>query len=290
MEERLSRKKDVEEEDAKDDLLQWTLENSNYSEEQIADLILGTFFGGFNTTSKAIALSIYFLGGCPKAVEHLRVNIPIFPHARWVYCISTLLGKGFWYGAIRGALYQEEHVRIVLGKRLGGNSELCWDDYKQMEFTQCVSFPYIAAKNILIDWKTMQKCMGGANYLFCLVKVINETLRLGNIVPYIQRKASTHIKFKGRNWCAKKGLGVTYLFLLCIALYFWFLFLLFWQTMTFHKGVMWWQFSQLCIWILHCLNFLSSSIHGDGRYVNQAIGWQNETRRVKKWIFRSVVL
>ncbi|XP_038979193.1 cytochrome P450 90B1-like [Phoenix dactylifera] len=129
MEERLCRKKDVEEEDAKDDLLQWTLENSNYSEEQIGDLILGTFFGGYNTTSKAIALAIYFLGGCPKAVEQF-----------------------------------EEHDRIVQGKRRGGNSELSCDDYKQMEFTQCV---------------------------------INETLRLGNIVPYIQRKASTHIKFKG---------------------------------------------------------------------------------------------
>ncbi|XP_073105507.1 cholesterol 22-hydroxylase CYP90B27 isoform X1 [Elaeis guineensis] len=129
MEERLCRKKDVEEEDAKNDLLQWTIENSNYSEEQIGDLILGAFFSGYNTTSKAIALAIYFLGGCPKAVKHLR----------------------------------EEHVRIVRGKRQGGNSELSWEDYKQMEFTQCV---------------------------------INETLRLGNIVPYIQRKASTHIKFK----------------------------------------------------------------------------------------------
>ena len=35
---------------------------------------------------------------------------------------------------------QEEHLEIASAKKQLGEIELNWDDYKKMEFTQCVSF------------------------------------------------------------------------------------------------------------------------------------------------------
>ncbi|XP_068655121.1 cholesterol 22-monohydroxylase CYP90B52-like [Aristolochia californica] len=112
-----------------DDLLGWVLKQSDLSNEQILDLILSLLFAGHETSSVAIALAIYFLEGCPEAVQQLR----------------------------------EEHLRIVQTKKeTGDQTALTWDDYKQMEFTQCV---------------------------------INETLRLGNVVRFVHRKAIKDIRF-----------------------------------------------------------------------------------------------
>nr|UAK14956.1 cytochrome P450 90B56 [Iberis amara] len=113
-----------------DDLLGWVLKHSNLSTEQILDLILSLLFAGHETSSVAIALAIYFLQGCPKAVQQLR----------------------------------EEHLEIAREKKELGESELNWDDYKKMDFTQCV---------------------------------INETLRLGNVVRFLHRKALKDVRYKG---------------------------------------------------------------------------------------------
>ncbi|MQL83115.1 hypothetical protein Taro_015602 [Colocasia esculenta] len=59
--------------DVEDDLLTWTLENTNFTEEQTGDLLLGFLLGGHDTTAKVIALAIYYLDGCPKALEQMRV-------------------------------------------------------------------------------------------------------------------------------------------------------------------------------------------------------------------------
>jgi heme/copper-type cytochrome/quinol oxidase subunit 2 len=56
------------------DLLGWVLKHSNLSTEQILDLILSLLFAGHETSSVAIALAIYFLQGCPSAVQQLRVS------------------------------------------------------------------------------------------------------------------------------------------------------------------------------------------------------------------------
>ncbi|CAN1225194.1 Cholesterol 22-monohydroxylase CYP90B51 [Linum perenne] len=58
----------------------------------------------------------------------------------------------------------EEHSEIARGKRHAGETELNWDDYKKMEFTQCV---------------------------------ISETLRLGNVVRFLHRKALKDVRYKG---------------------------------------------------------------------------------------------
>lgn len=58
-----------------DDLLGWVLKHSNLSTEQILDLVLSLLFAGHETSSVAIALAIYFLEGCPDAVQQLRVSI-----------------------------------------------------------------------------------------------------------------------------------------------------------------------------------------------------------------------
>ncbi|KAG9440975.1 hypothetical protein H6P81_021140 [Aristolochia fimbriata] len=112
-----------------DDLLGWVLKHSDLSNEQILDLILSLLFAGHETSSVAIALAIYFLQASSQALHHLR----------------------------------EEHFRIAKRKKeRGDETALCWDDYKQMDFTQCV---------------------------------INETLRLGNVVRFVHRKAIKDIRF-----------------------------------------------------------------------------------------------
>ncbi|XP_022773987.1 cytochrome P450 90B1-like [Durio zibethinus] len=131
MEERKRKMKEGKENNSEeDDLLEWVLKHSNLSTEQILDLILSLLFAGHETSSVAIALAIYFLPGCPMAIQQLR----------------------------------EEHLEIVRAKNQSGEIELNWDDYKKMEFTQCV---------------------------------ISETLRLGNVVRFLHRKALKDVRYKG---------------------------------------------------------------------------------------------
>jgi steroid 22-alpha-hydroxylase len=59
---------------AEDDLLGWALKQSNLSKEQIMDLLLSLLFAGHETSSMALALAIFFLEGCPNAVQELRVK------------------------------------------------------------------------------------------------------------------------------------------------------------------------------------------------------------------------
>lgn len=74
MSERLTKMKKGKENMEEDDLLGWLLKHSNLSTEQILDLILSLLFAGHETSSVAIALAIYFLQGCPEAVQQLRVG------------------------------------------------------------------------------------------------------------------------------------------------------------------------------------------------------------------------
>ncbi|ESW28031.1 hypothetical protein PHAVU_003G253100 [Phaseolus vulgaris] len=130
MEERAKRVQNGDALEEDHDLLNWVLTHTNLSNEQILDLVLSLLFGGHETSSIAIALVIYFLPSCPRAMQQLR----------------------------------EEHVEIVTSKKKTGEVELTWDDYKKMEFTHCV---------------------------------LNETLRLGNVVRYIHRKALKDVRYKG---------------------------------------------------------------------------------------------
>lgn len=117
-------------EEKEEDLLGWVLKNSNLSKEQILDLVLSLLFAGHETSSVSIALAIYFLQTCPIAVQQLR----------------------------------DEHIEILKAKKQSQETELNWDDYKKMEFTQCV---------------------------------ISETLRLGNVVRFLHRKALKDVRYKG---------------------------------------------------------------------------------------------
>ncbi|RDX89475.1 Cytochrome P450 90B1, partial [Mucuna pruriens] len=130
MEERVKRIQEGNENLEEDDLLNWVLKHSNLSTEQILDLILSLLFAGHETSSVAIALAIYFLPACPRAIQQLR----------------------------------EEHSEIARAKKQAGEVELTWEDYKQMEFTHCV---------------------------------VNETLRLGNVVRFLHRKALKDVNYKG---------------------------------------------------------------------------------------------
>ncbi|KAF3440800.1 hypothetical protein FNV43_RR19086 [Rhamnella rubrinervis] len=130
MDDRIQRMREGNEDLEEDDLLGWVLKHSNLSTEQILDLILSLLFAGHETSSVAISLAIYFLPCCPTAIQQLR----------------------------------EEHIEIARAKKEAGETELNWEDYKKMEFTQCV---------------------------------ISETLRLGNVVRFLHRKALKDVRYKG---------------------------------------------------------------------------------------------
>ncbi|GAB2260217.1 hypothetical protein Droror1_Dr00011072 [Drosera rotundifolia] len=125
------------EDEEEEDLLGWVLKHSRLSTEQILDLILSLLFAGHETSSVAIALAIYFLQDSPLALQQLR----------------------------------EEHLAIVGEKQQSGETELNWNDYKKMDFTQCV---------------------------------ISETLRLGCVVRFLHRKALKDVRYNGyeipRGW------------------------------------------------------------------------------------------
>ncbi|KAK9670015.1 hypothetical protein RND81_13G170500 [Saponaria officinalis] len=131
MNERLEKmKNDGNESMNDDDLLGWVLKHSNLSTEQILDLILSLLFAGHETSSVSIALAIFFLQDSPAVLQQLR----------------------------------EEHLSISRVKQESAEKDLNWEDYKKMEFTQCV---------------------------------ITETLRLGNVVRFLHRKAVKHVRYKG---------------------------------------------------------------------------------------------
>uniref|UniRef100_A0A453GV88 Cytochrome P450 90B1 n=1 Tax=Aegilops tauschii subsp. strangulata TaxID=200361 RepID=A0A453GV88_AEGTS len=104
MEERLEQMNKEDSSTEADDLLGWALKHSNLSKEQILDLLLSLLFAGHETSSVALALAIFFLEGCPKAVKELR----------------------------------GEHLEIARRQKLRGECKLSWEDYKEMVFTQCV--------------------------------------------------------------------------------------------------------------------------------------------------------
>ncbi|KAM3355173.1 hypothetical protein ACQJBY_025764 [Aegilops geniculata] len=130
MEERLEQMNKEDSSTEADDLLGWALKHSNLSNEQILDLLLSLLFAGHETSSVALALAIFFLEGCPKAVKELR----------------------------------GEHLEISRRQKLRGECKLSWEDYKEMVFTQCV---------------------------------INETLRLGNVVRFLHRKVIRDVHYNG---------------------------------------------------------------------------------------------
>ncbi|XP_074591709.1 steroid (22S)-hydroxylase-like [Curcuma longa] len=130
MQERVQEMRDQERDEEVDDLLSWCLKHSNLSKEQTLDLLLSLLFAGHETSSVALASAIFFLESCPKAVQEL----------------------------------QEEHSEIKRKKLQRAESSLTWEDYKEMEFTQCV---------------------------------INETLRLSNVVRFVHRKVLRDVEYKG---------------------------------------------------------------------------------------------
>lgn len=123
--------------------------------------------------------------GCEGAVEEedLLASVAKHPHLTRDQILDFKLGMLFAghetsSTAISLAIYflhsnpkalqqlREEHFEIRRQKKERGEEGLNWEDYKQMEFTHCV---------------------------------INETLRLGNIVKFLHRKALKNVKFKGHD-------------------------------------------------------------------------------------------
>lgn len=77
-----------------------------------------------------------------------------------------------------------------MAKKQLGELELSWEDYKKMEFTQCVS-PLL---HLLFHSHIKHSVTVSLVY----VQVISETLRLGNVVRFLHRKALKDVRYKGK--------------------------------------------------------------------------------------------
>ncbi|KZV34787.1 abietadienol/abietadienal oxidase-like, partial [Dorcoceras hygrometricum] len=102
------------------------LEEESLGDEAVADFIINLLFAGNETTAKTMLFAVYFLTQCPKAMKQL--------------------------------LDEQQSLRLQRG---GGM--LTWEDYKAMQFTQCV---------------------------------IDETLRLGGIAIWLMREAIVDVEYQ----------------------------------------------------------------------------------------------
>ncbi|KAI4306454.1 hypothetical protein L6164_029729 [Bauhinia variegata] len=125
------RRKESEAGEKKNDMLEALLasDDDDFSDEQIADILLALLVAGYETTSTIMTLAVKFLTETPLALAQLK----------------------------------EEHEQIR-GRKSDAEAGLDWSDYKSMAFTQCV---------------------------------VNETLRMANIIGGIFRRAVTDINVKG---------------------------------------------------------------------------------------------
>ncbi|KZV19410.1 hypothetical protein F511_08751 [Dorcoceras hygrometricum] len=111
----------------KSDFLEVLLCTDTLSEDEKVSFVLDSLLGGYETTSLLLAMVLFFLSQDASAVDQLKV----------------------------------EHEKI---RRMKKSLEfLDWEDYRRMEFTQCV---------------------------------MNEALRCGNIVKFVHRKAIKDVKFR----------------------------------------------------------------------------------------------
>jgi hypothetical protein len=90
--------------------------------------------------------------------------------------------------------WQKEH-EAILRSRENEESEITWQEYKSMTFTHMVSW------NIRFKY-SFSLWISSLFYKICHFnlywQVINETVRLANIVPGIFRKALEDIQVKGK--------------------------------------------------------------------------------------------
>lgn len=99
------------------------LEEESLPNESMADFIINLMFAGNETTAKTMLFAVYFLTHCPKAMTQILV-ISRFGDNRLLP-----LGSLFCLPYVNE---QEEHEKLA-------GETLTWQDYKTMDFTQCVS-------------------------------------------------------------------------------------------------------------------------------------------------------
>ncbi|KAM7499364.1 hypothetical protein LguiA_023778 [Lonicera macranthoides] len=134
-----------------------------FSNEEIVDFLVALLVAGYETTSTIMTLAVKFLTETPLALAQLKLE------AMARTCLWESCGDDFEESSdgARGASVDffstlEEHDEI---RRKKGETEgLVWEDYKSMPFTQCV---------------------------------VNETLRVANIISGVFRRAMTDVNIKG---------------------------------------------------------------------------------------------
>ncbi|MBA0571431.1 hypothetical protein Golob_005006 [Gossypium lobatum] len=158
------RRREYERGAKKNDMLAALLAGDDkFSDEQIVDFLVALLVAGYETTSTIMTLAVKFLTETPLALAQLKVG-------RWEMRGADFKMKGPSDGDDRflsiflivNFHFQEEHEGIRAKK--SESEALQWSDYKSMPFTQCV---------------------------------VNETLRVANIISGVFRRAMTDINIKG---------------------------------------------------------------------------------------------
>ncbi|PKA52020.1 Cytochrome P450 90A1 [Apostasia shenzhenica] len=160
-----------------------------FSEEEMVDFLLALLVSGHETTPTIMTLAVKFLTDNPAALARLKVpffspssidlslrrgkkkkNRFFLPYVSSFRCPMIPVDGSFWRNQLR--LVQEEQEEIRARKK-EEEGELEWIDYKAMAFTQCV---------------------------------VNETLRVANIISGVFRRAVADVHF--REYMIPKGCKV----------------------------------------------------------------------------------
>ncbi|KAF4353410.1 hypothetical protein G4B88_007192 [Cannabis sativa] len=139
--------------------------DDGFSDEEIVDFLLALLVAGYETTSTIMTLAVKFLTETPLALAQLKtIKIKdrhgIVCVGKWKEDRGGGSGSG---GGQKSQRKREEHDQIQ-AKKNKSSKALEWSDYKSMPFTQCV---------------------------------VNETLRLANIISGVFRRAMTDVNIKG---------------------------------------------------------------------------------------------
>lgn len=85
-------------------------------------------------------------------------------------------------------------MELKKGKALSGE-DYAWTDYMCLPFTQNVGSS-LNMRHCEVEWKVFQ-IINVIGHLLFLKQVINETLRMANIINAVWRKAVKDVKIKG---------------------------------------------------------------------------------------------
>ncbi|RWW28434.1 hypothetical protein GW17_00007096 [Ensete ventricosum] len=176
--------------------------NDQLTDDLISDNMIDLMIPAEDSVPVLLTLAAKYLSDCPLALRQLEYFLG---SSHGLINVSSIQTDGFL------SLSQEENMQLKKSKSLLGET-LQWTDYMSLSFTQDVSRPTVKTGDI-------DRCAGMHTYMYkytttyvlltnmavLSIQVITETLRMGNIISGIMRKAMKDVEIKGhlipKGWC-----------------------------------------------------------------------------------------